>query len=128
MTAPAALRALIDTYGGKVSDHLVAVAEPLLDDLPPNATPDSVRTVLMVTATIWNMTLQPPRQAAQIRSEIVERLADAFERPGDEIADLVDELERRKRTIVPHDGRRIIDVETWRGDAGDVQIRVVSEL
>jgi len=119
----------------KVSDELIEIAAPLLDDLPPDARAAEWRPVLLLAASIWNMTLAADDRRAEagddaadaLRADLLDRLERALEWPRQKCESLVSEIEERKRTLFPDDDRFIMDLQTLDTEDG-VHVRVASRF
>jgi hypothetical protein len=116
----------------KMSDTLVEFAEPLMDEfLEDEGDAAEVRSVLLLAATIWNMTLaaddrreESGEAAAQaLRDELLDRLEPALERPRVVCEVIVAELERRKRELFGDDLRFVMEIDTYETEDG---VRVIA--
>jgi hypothetical protein len=120
----------------KMSDTIVEFAEPLVDELLEDEVDAAeVRSVLLLAATIWNLTLaaderrsQSGEAAAQgLRNDLIDRLERALERPRPACEVIVDELEQRKRDLFPDDQRFILEIDTYDTEDG-VHVIAASRL
>jgi hypothetical protein len=118
-----------------MSADLVEFAVPILDTLHENAGAAEWRSVLLLAATVWNMSclVQSRRYesdlsgADEIRLDLVSRLADASGCSREECKTLVAGLEERKRTLFADDPRFVIDVRTVDTEDG-VHVFALSRL
>jgi hypothetical protein len=120
----------------KMSDTIVEFAEPLVDEfLQDEADAAEVRSVLLLAATIWNMTLAADERRSEsgeaaaraLRDDLIGRLERALERPRGACEVIVDELERRKRDLYADDLRFIMEIHTYDTEDG-VHVIAASRL
>jgi hypothetical protein len=98
----------------KVSDMLVAFAQPLLDTLPDDATIREIRGALMFSAVMWNSLVVADGDltlASEELSELVVGAGRELELPEDELLGMLEQLAGRKRALFPDERRIIAGVE-----------------
>jgi hypothetical protein len=87
----------------KMSEQLVAFAEPLLAEAPETA--EAWRSRLLIAALVWNGVVD-----AVPHDEIVAQLEPGL--PSVDVPGLVSFLAQRKRELYPADPRLILDIST----------------
>jgi hypothetical protein len=111
----------------KMSDTLVAFAEPLLDCIPDGAPVEAYEAELILAALVWNfiVTLDHEYESSAgpvpISEERVGKILDALslgtDMSDDEALDLLQTLAARKHDLYPDERRLVGDVRAeFRGD------------
>lgn len=111
----------------KMSDALVAFAQPLLDAIPSGAPVEAYEGELLLGAMVWNFLVTLDREydrdgaAVQVQEEemckILDALALGTDMSDDDAIDLLETLAARKRDLFPDERRLIGDVRAeFRGD------------
>lgn len=121
----------------KMSDALVAFAEPLLDGIPPGSPVAAYEAELILASAAWNFLVSLEgeyargKQAVQISEQEVGKILDLLtvgsDMTDDEALDLLQELTARKQELFPDDRRIVGDVRVYfRGDR--LHVTTVSSL
>jgi hypothetical protein len=120
----------------KMSDVLVAFAEPLLDWIPPGSPVAAYEAELILASAIWNFLVALDGEhdrgnRVQISEEelgkIVDLLTVGSDITDDEALDLLQELTARKHDLFPEERRIVGDVRAYfRGDR--LHVTTISSL
>jgi len=111
----------------KMSDTLVAFAQPLLDGIPPGAPIEAYEGELLLGATVWNFFVTLDREydrqgrAVEVLEEQTRTILDALslgtDMSEDDALGLLQTLAARKHDLFPNERRLIGDVRAeFRGD------------
>jgi hypothetical protein len=103
----------------KMSDTMVAFAQPLLSCLPSDSTAEDWQIELMTAALIWNAGI-----VGMPRERLVRELSATRPELGD-VRMLVDDLLRRQRTEFASEKRVVVALEAYDTDHG-VQVMAAS--
>jgi hypothetical protein len=112
----------------KMSDTLVAFAQPLLNEIPQGAPIEAYQAELLLAAAVWNFLVSLEREydrsggAVQISDEnvgdILDLLSIGTDMGDEEAFDLLQTLAARKHDLFEHDLRFVGDIHAeFRGDS-----------
>lgn len=115
----------------KISETLLDFARPLLDDLPPDVTPERMHEALKVAVTAWNAVVLTAWEGE--RDWITETRASLLAQRGtgrDAALRIFDALVRRKRKRrFAGDLRAVSDVHVrWAEDGEELRVAAVARL
>lgn len=106
---------------GKLADHLLELARPMLDGLGRAPTADDVEKLLPIAVTIWNAAVL---DRWGLTPDLVARTRATLAALPEDLQPLVDHLLDRKTERWPDDLRAIGDWEIVRTEDGDWHLRV----